>query len=102
VRHQKTGILANGDSGFELSSLISNWTTDLTLFTNGESTLTAEQSAKLHKHQIKIVEKEISGLEHKGGYIKNIFCRRNKGAAESHVCTPRVRTAFLCSAGIGV
>src|SRR4028119_808587 len=37
VRHKKTGILANGDTAFELSSLISNWTNDLTLYTNGVS-----------------------------------------------------------------
>lgn len=73
VRHQKTGILANGDAGFELGSLISNWTNDLTLYTNGKSTLTAEQMVKLEKHNIKIVEAEIKQLEHKGGYIENII-----------------------------
>lgn len=72
VRHQKTGILANGDTGFELSSLISNWTTDLTLYTNGKSTLTEQQRAKLHKHQINIVEAEITKLENKDGYIQTI------------------------------
>jgi len=46
VRNKKTGILGNGEYGFEFSKLISNWTNDLTLFTNGSSTLTAEQTAK--------------------------------------------------------
>src|SRR3954463_10721703 len=56
VRQQKTGILANGDPGFEMSSLISNWTNDLTLYTNQHSTLTAPQGKKLQKHDIDIVE----------------------------------------------
>ncbi|HEV7332314.1 MAG TPA: NAD(P)/FAD-dependent oxidoreductase [Flavisolibacter sp.] len=72
VRQQKTGILANGDTAFELSSLISNWTTDLTLYTNGKSTLSEQQRVKLDKHQIKIVEAQISRLENKSGYIQNI------------------------------
>jgi len=72
VRHQKTGILANGDTGFELSSLISNWTTDLTLYTNGPSTLTEEQKQKLDRHQIHIVETEISKIETENGYIRHM------------------------------
>jgi thioredoxin reductase len=58
VRNEKTGILGNGDYGFEFSGLISNWTKDLTLFTNGKSSLTAEQTARIEKHNIEIVEKK--------------------------------------------
>ena len=72
VRHQKTGILANGDAGYELSSLISNWTNDLTLYTNGKSTLSDEQRAKLQKHKINVVESEVDQLENEKGYIRNI------------------------------
>lgn len=73
VRHKNTGILANGENGFELSSLISNWTSDLTLYTNGKSTLSEQQIVKLHKHNIKITEKEIDRVEQKNGYIENII-----------------------------
>jgi thioredoxin reductase len=80
VRHQKTGILANGDAAFELSALISNWTTDLTLYTNGKSTLLESQKAKLYKHQIGIVEAEIDRLESRNGYIQNIVFKEGKKA----------------------
>jgi thioredoxin reductase len=73
VRNEKTGILGNAEYGFEFSRLISNWTSDLTLFTNGPSALTAEQTGKLAKHGINIVEKEIEKLEHTHGYIQNII-----------------------------
>jgi thioredoxin reductase len=73
VRNEKTGILGNGEYGFEFSNLISNWTKYLTLFTNGTSTLTAEQTAKIEKHNIKIVEKEIEILENSNGYLQNII-----------------------------
>lgn len=73
VRNETTGILGNGEYGFEFSKLISNWTKDLTLFTNGKSTLTAEQTATLEKHHIKIVEKQIGELEHINGQLQNII-----------------------------
>lgn len=75
VKNEITGILGNGEYGFEFSKLISNWTKDLTLFTNGASTLTDEQKAELEKHSIKIVEKEIKELEHINGHLKN-NCKR--------------------------
>ncbi|HRH65804.1 MAG TPA: NAD(P)/FAD-dependent oxidoreductase [Bacteroidia bacterium] len=77
VRNEKTGILGNGDSGFELSGLISNWTKDLTLFTNGKSTLTIGQTVKLKSRNIKITETEIEKLAHKNGYLQNIIFKDN-------------------------
>ena len=73
IRNEKTGILGNGESGFDLSRLISNWTNNLTLFTNGYSTLTAEQSGKLENHQINIIEEKIEKLDHNNGYLQNII-----------------------------
>ncbi|MCW3093935.1 MAG: NAD(P)/FAD-dependent oxidoreductase [Ferruginibacter sp.] len=73
VRDQKTGILGNGDYGFEFSVLISNWTKDLTLFTNGKPTLTSEQTAMLERHDISIIEAPIQKLEHNRGYLKSIL-----------------------------
>lgn len=72
VRHQKTAILANGDAGFELSSLIWNWTTDITLYTNGKSTLTAQQRAKLLERKIKVSEAAITKLENRHGNLEQI------------------------------
>lgn len=77
VKNETTGILGNGEYGFEFSKLISNWTKNLTLFTNGISTLTQEQTEKLERHQIKIEEKEIDKLEHINGYLKNIIFSDN-------------------------
>jgi thioredoxin reductase len=75
VRNKVTGILGNGESGFEFSILISNWTRDLTLFTNGASTLTAVQTAKLESHYIKIVETQIERLEHNSGLLQQIILK---------------------------
>jgi thioredoxin reductase len=72
IKNKKTGLLGNGDSGFDFSKFISNWTKDLTLFTNGKSTLTNEQTKKLNEHAIKIVEKEINHFDHEKGWMKRI------------------------------
>ncbi|WPU95017.1 NAD(P)/FAD-dependent oxidoreductase [Mucilaginibacter sabulilitoris] len=78
VRHQPTGILGNGDAGFELAKLISNWTNDITFFTNGKSTLSAEQEQLLVKHNIKIIETEVQQIVHDNGQIKNIILQNNE------------------------
>lgn len=75
VRGERTGILGNGEYGFEFSKLISNWTTDLTLFTNGKSIMTAEQTVKLKSRNIRISETEIEKLEHINGCLQNISFR---------------------------
>lgn len=72
VRDEQTGILANGDTGFELASLISNWTADLTLYINGRSTLNEGQRIKLEKHGIGINESVIEKIEHDKGYVQRL------------------------------
>lgn len=72
VSGEPTGILGNGEYGFEFSGMISNWTKELTLFTNGKSTLTLEQEAILKNHNIEIIEKEIRELDHHHGRLQRI------------------------------
>ena len=73
VRNQATGILANGDFGFEFGKMISNWTKDLTLFTNGKSTLTVEQASLLQRKNIKIIETELAEIKHQNGQLEKIL-----------------------------
>ena len=72
VRNEKTGILANGDFGFEFGKMITNWTKDLTLYTNGKSTLTSEQSEKLTSKNVAISEKKITKILHQDGKIQSL------------------------------
>lgn len=81
VRDEVTGVLGNGEKGFELVRLISNWTKELTLFTNGPSTLTEEQAAKLRHHHIRIVEAEVEELEHLNGRIERIHFKDGTAAS---------------------
>jgi thioredoxin reductase len=77
VKNQKTGIFANGYGAFHLARLIRNWTKDLTIFTNGKSELTQEQTDEIKRHHISIVEKEIASLKHKDGVVEEIVFSDN-------------------------
>lgn len=70
-RHQQTGIMANGEIAFHLASLVNNLTDNITILTRGKAEFNPEQIEKLNKHHIKIIETEISEIEHEKGYIKN-------------------------------
>ncbi|ASS50950.1 MAG: pyridine nucleotide-disulfide oxidoreductase [Candidatus Fluviicola riflensis] len=70
--NEKTGILTNGDVAYEVSRLISNWTKDLTVFTNGIAEFAPNQTQKLSEHGIMINESVIDHFEHNNGYLRNI------------------------------
>jgi thioredoxin reductase len=73
VKNEKTGVLGNGELIFDFLSLISNWTNDLTLLTNGTPALTAWQIDKIKMHNINIVETEIEKFGHSNGYLQNVI-----------------------------
>ncbi|MET0461891.1 MAG: NAD(P)/FAD-dependent oxidoreductase, partial [Chitinophagaceae bacterium] len=67
VKDAPLGVIANEKLAFEYSRLIHHWSKDLKLFTNGRSTLDAEQTASLRSHGIEIIEEEIIELQQEGG-----------------------------------
>jgi thioredoxin reductase len=77
VKYQNIGIIGNGDFGFEFARLINNWTKQLTLLTNGKNKFTIEQIEKLKNHNIKMMETEISAIEHSNGYIRDVIFKDN-------------------------
>lgn len=89
--NEKTGILANGDIGFETSKLISNWTKNLTLYTNGKSGLTAIQTETLQEHGIKIEEKVLKQIVHENGQIEKVMFN---DYTEAHLTALYARLGF--------
>jgi thioredoxin reductase len=77
VKAEKTGILANGDFAFHYAQLIRNWTKELTVFTNGKSLLTQQQTVKIKKHNIPIIENEIVYLKHENGNVQQVVFKDN-------------------------
>ncbi|MBC7826215.1 MAG: NAD(P)/FAD-dependent oxidoreductase [Chitinophagaceae bacterium] len=72
VRDTALGVLANGDAAFELCRMINHWSKNLTLFTNGKSTLAQDQENKIRMKNINIAETEIESIENNDGRIQNI------------------------------
>jgi thioredoxin reductase len=91
VRNEPIGVISNGDIGFEFTKLIYNWSKTLTLFTDGASTLTAEQSGKIKSRGINIAEKEIAELVHTDGQLKSILF---KDGSSTEVAAVFARPAF--------
>lgn len=75
VRHQPTGLLANGDAAFDMAFLLRNWTNNLTLYTNGVASLGDDQKRKLAKYGIELVEDGIEELEQNKGKIQSIILK---------------------------
>lgn len=73
VKNTKTGILANGDKAMHYAQLISNWTKDLTIFTNGKAEFSEEQLNKLKQHNIPVIEKQIDEIRHENGQLKALI-----------------------------
>lgn len=68
VHSQPLGVLANGDTGQEFVEIIQNWSKNLTLFTNGPTTLTDEQRGKIKRLNVSMVEIPIARIEHVDGF----------------------------------
>ncbi|CAD0000528.1 NAD(P)/FAD-dependent oxidoreductase [Flavobacterium salmonis] len=110
VKNQKTAIVANGEMGFEYAKLISNWTKDLILCTNGKSELTSEQTQILKKHAVLILEEELESFEHNDGYISNIVFKNGekidvkdiyaRPAFKQHCSLPQILGCGLSDQGL--
>ena len=72
VRNEPTAIFANGEVAFEFAKIISNWTKELTLLTNGPSQLTPQQTADLSRNNIRINERPLKEVVHEGAYISKV------------------------------
>jgi thioredoxin reductase len=88
VRNEKTGILGNGDTGYDFTRLISNWTKDLTLFTNGPAMLTAPQLEKLKHHRINVNEKVIDRIIHQQGQLEQLVFKDGTRYSLQAIYTP--------------
>lgn len=77
-RKMKTGILANGEAAFHYAKLVSNLTSELKIFTNGNSEFTDEQFEYLKQKKIQIIENEIVEVKSENGFIKGIPLNDNE------------------------
>ncbi|SDF45035.1 NAD(P)/FAD-dependent oxidoreductase [Cellulophaga baltica] len=84
IRNKKTSIIANGERAFHLASLVKNLTKEITIITSGTKEFKENQLDTLKQYNIKIVEKEITRLEHKNGQLETIVFK--DGSKENYEC----------------
>lgn len=70
---KKTGIIANGERGFHIASLVNNLTDEITLFTSGKADFKEEQFQKLKQNNIDIIETDIEEIQHQNGYVEKLI-----------------------------
>lgn len=75
VSKEKTAIISNGEAGFHYARLISNWTDDLRLLTNGSATFTDEQWLRIRRNNIEVIETEIAEIVHTNGQVEGVVFR---------------------------
>ena len=84
IRNKKTALIANGEKAFHLASLINNLSKEITILTSGTKHFEENQLKKLEHHNIQIIEKEISAIEHKNGQLEKIVFK--DGSTENFDC----------------
>jgi thioredoxin reductase len=91
VRDAKTGIFVDADNRVDFAFLISNWTKDLTIFTNGNPSFTPDQLMKLEKRGISVVDTKVRKLSHSKGQLQKIVFDNGE---EFSIAALYVRPAF--------
>lgn len=71
-RGQPTGTLLNGDAALEHARLLRQWTSQLTIFTNGPATFTPEQRAQLAAAGVGTEETPVQALRHHAGQLTHV------------------------------
>lgn len=72
-RTKKTCIMANGERAFHLASLVNNLSAKVTIMTSGKADFNTDQTEKLQKNSIQVVESNITEIVHINRYLKSVF-----------------------------
>jgi thioredoxin reductase len=73
VRNQPLGVLINGEHTADFVGLIHHWSQNLTLFTNGNATLTDDQRGTINRLNVPIVETPIVQIKHEHGMMNAVM-----------------------------
>lgn len=97
VKNQKTALLANGSIAEHFLPMLLQWTKELTLFTNGKSTVSEEIALKFKKHGIEIIETEIISVQHTNGHLESITLKNEekRNFSVMYAKIPAVQHTFI-------
>jgi thioredoxin reductase len=72
-RGERIGVFANGAAALRFVPMIFGVTSDITLFTNGKSELTVEQTEIFRRRKIRIVEHRVEKMIHDGNALQAVI-----------------------------
>lgn len=73
VRKQKTGVITNGEAAVEYAKLLSNWTNELLILTNGAPSFPEAHSAILEQLNCKVYPQQIDEIQHADGQVSGVL-----------------------------
>ncbi|WP_102272212.1 NAD(P)/FAD-dependent oxidoreductase [Cytobacillus massiliigabonensis] len=72
LRDKPLVVIAENENAFHLVKMVSNWSNDLLVCTNGKESLTGEQKELLALKKIKVIDDEIEKLQGENGLLKSV------------------------------
>lgn len=72
MKDQSLAVIADDEKAFHLAKVVSNWTDDLTVFTNGNKVLSAKEQELLKSKGISVNEKKIASLIGQAGKLEKV------------------------------
>lgn len=95
-------IAEDGQPAFHLAKVVWNWSRDLLVCTNGQTTLSAEQKAILQRNGIQVVEDTITALVGKDGMLERVvFASHDESARQGGFVVPQLSQASAFGALLG-
>lgn len=71
-RQQPTGTLLNGEAALHHARLLRQWTSQLTIFTDGPATFSPEECAQLARAGVGVEETPVQELHHHAGQLTHV------------------------------
>ncbi|WP_336760270.1 NAD(P)/FAD-dependent oxidoreductase [Paenibacillus sp. USHLN196] len=72
LRDQTLVIIVNGDNALHMAKVISGWTENYTICTNGSGSLTDEQREELKQHQVTVFDAPVQSIGSEDGMVKQV------------------------------
>ncbi|WP_371747561.1 NAD(P)/FAD-dependent oxidoreductase [Terribacillus sp. DMT04] len=83
LRDQPLVLIAENKHGAHMAKVISQWSKDLIVCTNGLSIIPEEDKAMLQQYDIRVVEEKIAKLEGSAGILKTVILKNGEELART-------------------
>ncbi|WP_368929666.1 NAD(P)/FAD-dependent oxidoreductase [Bacillus pumilus] len=72
LKDRPLALIAENSRALHMTKLLSNWTKDLIVFTNGKQVFAEEEKALLSAHSIQVIDEPIMSIHHEHGQMHSL------------------------------